>query len=130
MPIVASMGGNAGTQSMTLSVLAIASRELSGLNISRVILKQVVANIVNGFMVAIIGGAVMSVWKGDIYIGMVFGGSIVINFALAGFFGSIIPLLLKKCGADPVVASPIFLTALTDSLGYLSFLGLATLFLL
>ena len=130
MPIVASMGGNAGTQTMTLSVLAIASRELSGLNISRVILKQVLSNVLNGIMVAIIGGIVMTVWKSNIYIGLVFGGSIIINFGLAGFFGSVIPLLLKKCGADPVVASPIFLTALTDSLGYLSFLGLATIFLL
>jgi magnesium transporter len=130
MPIVASIGGNAGTQTMTISVLAIASRELSRLNILRVVIRQVLANILNGFLMAIIGGTIMAIWKSSPEIGLIFGMSIIINFAFAGFFGSVIPLLLKKIGADPAVASPIFLTTLTDALGYLSFLGLATFFLL
>lgn len=130
MPIVASVGGNAGTQTMTVSVLAIASKELSRLNIARVITKQVLSSILNGILLAIIGGIVMSLWQSSFKIGIIFGCAIVINFGIAGFFGSSIPILLKKLNIDPAIASPIFLTTLTDALGYLSFLGLATWFLL
>jgi magnesium transporter len=130
MPIVASVGGNAGTQTMTVSVLAIASKELSRLNIGRVILKQVASSVINGILLATIGGAVMSFWQSSIKTGVIFGCAIVINFGIAGFFGSSIPIVLKKLKIDPVIASPIFLTTLTDALGYLTFLGLATWFLL
>jgi len=130
MPIVASVGGNAGTQTMTVSILAIASKELSRLNITRVVFKQVLASILNGILLALIGGTVMAFWQSSIALGLIFGGAIIINFGIAGFFGSSIPIILKKLDIDPAIASPIFLTTLTDALGYLSFLGLATWFLL
>lgn len=130
MPIVASLGGNAGTQTMTISVVALASKELTTINFLRVILKQVLACSMSGFMIAIIGGSVILIWHHDVYLAYVFAASVTMNFAFAGFFGSSIPILIHKMGLDPAIASPIFLTTLTDVLGFLCFLGLATLFLL
>jgi magnesium transporter len=130
MPIVATMGGNAGTQTMTVSVVAIASKELTAINALRVITKQVFACTFSGMILAAIGGAVLMVWHSSLELSAIFALSIIINFALAGFFGSAIPVALNKSGIDPAIASPVFLTSITDVFGFLIFLGLATIFLL
>jgi len=130
MQIVASVGGNAGTQTMTVSVVALSTKELSNVNAVRVIIRQITACALNGLLVAIIGGILMAFWYKDIYLSVVFGVSMIINFALAGFFGTSIPILINRLGLDPAIASPIFLTPLTDAFGFLTFLGLATIFLM
>lgn len=130
MPVVASLGGNSGTQTMTMSVVAIAAKEISGINAVRVVLKQITASILTGIAIALIGGIVIMFWQDSVKLGIVFFASIVINFGLAGFFGSAIPIALSRVGADPAISSPVLLTAVTDLFGFLTFLGLATIFLL
>ncbi|MFN7038385.1 MAG: magnesium transporter [Alphaproteobacteria bacterium] len=129
MPIVASMGGNAGSQTLTVAVRAIANRTLSAANARKVIIKEVVTNLINGIILAMLGGLIISFWQNDIYLSLVFAGSVIINFALAGLLGSFIPIIITRIGADPAVASSVFLTALTDLIGFFSFLGLASIFL-
>jgi magnesium transporter len=130
MPIVSSMGGNAGTQTMTLSLIAVTSKEISRLNISRIVIKQLIANILNGSAIALIGGLCVAFIQSDFQIGIIFAISVVINFTIAGFFGTMLPIVLKRMKIDPLVPSPILMTALTDMGGFLVFLGLATFFLL
>ena len=129
MPVVASLGGNSGTQTMTMSVVAIAAKEISSINAVRVVLKQITASILTGVVIALIGGIFIMFWQDSFELGVVFFSSIVINFGLAGFFGSAIPIVLSRIGADPAISSPVFLTAVTDLFGFLTFLGLATMFL-
>ena len=129
-PIVASMGGNAGTQTMTVSVVALSTKELGAINAGRVIGKQIIACTLSGILVATIGSIFMYIWHQNLYLSAVFAGSLIVNFALAGFFGSSIPIFIHKIGLDPAIASPIFLTALTDICGSFTFLALAALFLM
>lgn len=129
MPIVASMGGNVGTQTMTVSVLGLSSRELTSINAIRIISRQVIACLLNGTIIAIIGGFIIFFWQNNTYLSLVFAISTIINFSLAGFFGSLVPIIIDKMDIDPAVASPIFLTTLTDIIGFFTFLGLASIFL-
>lgn len=125
MPIVASMGGNAGTQTMTVTVRALATRELDPYNIRRLITRETLVGFVNGVVFAIVMGLVASVWFGNLQLGAVIGTAMIINMIAAGVSGILIPLALNKFNIDPAVASTAFVTTVTDVVGFFSFLGLA-----
>lgn len=130
MPIVAGMGGNAGTQAMTVAVRALATNELSGTNAWRVIGKETAVGLLNGMIFSVVIGMIAGVWFSNSGLGLVIGAAMVTNLVVAGFFGSSIPVILDKLNIDPAVASSVFLTTMTDVIGFFAFLGLATLFLL
>jgi magnesium transporter len=130
MPIVASMGGNAGTQSLTVVVRQLALGDIAKHDAFRTIKKEVLLSLINGLFFAIIMGIIASVWFDKGLLGVVIALSMVINLLSAGFFGSMVPLLLKKMNVDPAIGSTVILTTVTDVVGFFSFLGLATLILL
>jgi len=130
MPIVASMGGNAGTQTLTVAVRALAMKELEGGNAWRVIGKEVAVGLINGLAFAVITGGLAFAWFGDPSIGMIIAVAMVINLLIAGLSGAGIPILLQRLGLDPAVSSAVFLTTVTDIVGFFAFLGLAAMFLL
>lgn len=129
MPIVASMGGNAGTQTLTVAVRALATRELVPSNYWRLVLREVRIGATNGIGFALLVGLVAWVWFHSFLIGLVIGAAMVINLVAAGFSGAIIPIVLRRFGFDPAVAGAVFLTTVTDIVGFVAFLGLATLIL-
>jgi magnesium transporter len=129
-PIAASMGGNAGTQTVTVAVRALATKELSSANVLRTIWRETAVGLLNGVAFALILGVVAGVWFHDPALGVVVGLAMVINLFAAAVAGILIPLGLEKMGHDPAVSSVVFLTTVTDCVGYFSFLGLATLLLL
>ena len=130
MPIVASMGGNAGTQSLTVVVRQLALGDIAQHDAFRTIKKEVILSLANGFLFAIIMGIIASIWFDKGMLGIVIALSMVINLLSAGFFGAMVPLLLKKMEVDPAIGSTVVLTTVTDVVGFFSFLGLATLILL
>ena len=130
MPIVASMGGNAGTQTVTVAVRALAMGELTAANALRFIAKEAVVGGLNGFIFALLMGAAVVAWYGDWRLGAVIGAAMICNLLAAALAGTLIPLGLQKFGVDPAVSSTVFLTTVTDVVGFLAFLGLATFFLL
>ena len=130
MPIVASMGGNAGTQSLTVAVRAIATRDLTGANVWRVIRREVLVGLVNGLIFAVIMGIVGIVWFGSPSLGYVIAIAMVINLVVAGLAGTVIPVILERVGVDPALASGAFVTTVTDVVGFFAFLGLAATVLL
>ena len=130
MPIVASMGGNAGTQSLAVAVRAIAARELTTSNARRIVLRETLTGLVNGLIFAAVLSAVALLWFRQPGLAMVIALAMVINLSCAGISGIIVPLALKRVGADPAVASSVFVTTVTDVVGFFAFLGLATLILL
>ena len=130
MPIVASMGGNAGTQSLTVVVRQLALGDIAKHDAYRTIKKEVLLSLVNGLFFAIIMGIIASIWFDKGMLGVVIALSMLINLLSAGFFGSMVPLLLKRFDVDPAIGSTVILTTVTDIVGFLSFLGLATLILL
>lgn len=130
MPIVASMGGNAGTQTMTVAVRAIASRELNARNIWTFAAREFAVALLNGLAFALIVGLVAYIWFGTAMLGVVIGLALIINLVAAALSGVAIPWLLERAGQDPAISSTIFVTTVTDVIGFLSFLGLATLLLL
>jgi magnesium transporter len=130
MPIVASMGGNAGTQSLTVAVRAIATRDLTPSNVWRVIRKEALVGLINGLIFAVIMGIVGVVWFGQPMLGVVIAVAMVINLVVAGLAGTGVPVLLEKLGIDPALASGAFVTTVTDIVGFFAFLGLAALWLL
>ncbi|MGE4527833.1 MAG: magnesium transporter [Rhodospirillaceae bacterium] len=130
MPIVAGLGGNAGTQTLAVSVRALAMKELTPGNARRVIGKEIAVGLANGLGLAAVGGTIAYFWSGTPKIGLVLAGAMVSNMVVAGLAGILIPLTLDRLKVDPAVASGVFLTALTDSVGFFAFLGLATIFLL
>ncbi len=130
MPIVASMGGNAGTQTLTVAVRALATKELTASNALRIVGKEVLVGCVNGILFAIIMGAVAWLWYGDPQLGGVIALAMIINLLVAGLAGILIPLGIERVGADPAVASVVLLTTITDVLGFFIFLGLAAAMLL
>ncbi|MEE9251637.1 MAG: magnesium transporter [Alphaproteobacteria bacterium] len=130
MPIVASMGGNAGTQTLTVAVRALAMKELTGSNAARIVGKEVLVGGINGILFAILMAIVAWLWFGSAAIGMVIAAAMIINLLVAGLAGVAIPLGLERTGVDPAVASGVFLTTVTDVVGFLAFLGLAALFLI
>ncbi|WP_458699632.1 magnesium transporter [Sulfurospirillum sp. 1307] len=130
MPIVASMGGNAGTQSLTIMVRQLAIGEIDEQNFKTAIKKEVIISLVNGLIFAVLIGLIAYFWFNDTKIGIVIAASMIINLLSAGLVGSLVPLGLKRFGIDPAVGSTVILTTATDVIGFLSFLGLASLVLM
>jgi len=130
MPIVASMGGNAGTQSLTVMVRQLALQEINWNEAKLAVFREVAVSLLNGLIFAIVMGLVAYLWFGNYKLGIVIGAAMIINLFCAGLFGAIIPLSLKKVGIDPAVASSVLLTTVTDIVGFFAFLGLAQLILL
>ncbi len=130
MPIVASMGGNAGTQALTVAVRAIATRDLTGSNVLRVIRREAMVGLLNGLAFAAIMGVIGVVWFGMPMLGVVIAAAMVINLVVAGLAGIGIPFLLERAGVDPALASGAFVTTVTDVIGFFAFLGLAVVLLL
>ena len=130
MPIVASMGGNAGTQTLTVAVRALAMRQLTRRNAMRILAKEVTVGGINGVLLAIIAGTLAALWFTDPVIGGVIAIAMVANLVVAGFCGVAIPLALDRLKIDPAIASTVVLTTVTDVVGFFAFLGLAALFLL
>jgi magnesium transporter len=130
MPIVASMGGNAGTQSLTVAVRGLATRDLTDTNARRVVGREMLAGLANGGAFAIIMAGVALVWFGDPMLAGVIAAAMVVNLLAAALAGVLIPILLDKAGADPALASGTFVTTVTDVVGFFAFLGLASAVLL
>ncbi|MBL1241908.1 MAG: magnesium transporter, partial [OCS116 cluster bacterium] len=130
MPIVASMGGNAGTQTMTVAVRAIATRELTAYNMLRVVTRELLVGCINGVLFAVIIGVVTYFWFGSLGLAVVILVAMVLNMVVAALAGILIPVGLEKLGADPALASSVFLTTVTDVVGFIAFLSLASTFLL
>ena len=129
MPIVASMGGNAGTQTLTVSVRAIAVKELTPSNAIKIIIKETFVGGINGIIFAIIIGFLSAYWFSDNLLGGVIAIAMILNLIIAGMAGIVIPLTLNKFNIDPALASGVILTTITDVFGFLSFLGLASILL-
>ncbi len=130
MPVVAALGGNAGSQGLAVSVRAIAERELEGTAGRRAVLRECLTGTVNGLIFALGVALIAFVWFRDLHLTLVIGAAMLATFFWAGLSGVLVPLSLKKMGADPAVASSVFVLTLTDIVAFFSFLGLATLVLL
>ena len=133
MPIVASMGGNAGTQTLTITVRALATKELTTYNAFRTFRKELVVGFLNGVLFACLAGLVTVFWFNQLedskVLGLIIAGAMVINLVVAGVAGMVLPLILDKMKIDPAIASGVFVTTITDVVGFFAFLGLAALFL-
>ncbi|MBA4210367.1 MAG: magnesium transporter [Parvibaculum sp.] len=129
MPIVASMGGNAGTQTMTVTVRALATRDLVNFNVSRTIIREFWVGILNGVFFAALLGVLVGLVFGNEWLGIVFGSAMMINLVVASLVGILVPLGLDKLGTDPAVSSAVFVTTTTDVVGFFAFLGLAAIIL-
>ncbi|WMS41634.1 magnesium transporter [Acuticoccus sp. MNP-M23] len=125
MPVVTALGGNAGIQAMTVTVRAISQRQINKRNVLKVIGREILVAMMNGTAVAVCVGIVAFAWFGSIDLGVVIAVAIVFNIICAGMFGAALPMLLDKLGADPAVASSVFLTTLTDVIGFFAFLAIA-----
>jgi magnesium transporter len=130
MPIVSSTGGIAGTQSLAVAVRALATRDLTSANAKRVVRREVMAGMMNGLALALILGVAGALVYGEVWLGIVLGLAMITNQIVAALGGVMVPLTLEKAGLDPALASGTFVTTLTDVMGYLAFLGLATVMLL
>src|SRR5437762_3720864 len=129
MPVVAGMGGNAATQTLTVIVRGIALGELTWANTRKALFKEAVVGIGNGISCGVVGALVVWAWKGNPWLGIILGAAMVINMFVAATAGTLIPLSLRALKIDPALASSVFITTLTDVFGFASFLGLGTLFL-
>ena len=129
MPIVASMGGNAGTQTLTVTVRLIATKELIASNVSKIISKEFLVGLFNGLIFAVIAGIAIYIWFRDVHLSLLIAVAMTINMTAAGFFGIVVPITLNKFKIDPAISSSVFVTTVTDVFGFLSFLGLASYFL-
>ena len=126
MPIVASMGGNAGMQTLAVTIRAIAKKELSASNFNRVVGKEFIIVILNGIIFALITAFIVHLWFKEFSLSLLIGISMVLNMIVAGLFGILVPVSLKKMNIDPALASSVFVTTITDVIGFLSFLGLGS----
>jgi magnesium transporter len=126
MPIVAGVGGNAGTQTLAVTVRAIATNQLTGSNRWRAVWREIRVALMNGVTIAVLIGVAVTLVLGSAPLGLVIAAAMMTNIVVAGFAGVMVPLTLERAGADPAVASSVFVTMVTDSMGFLAFLGLAT----
>jgi magnesium transporter len=126
MPIVAGVGGNAGTQTLAVTVRALATNQLTGSNRWRTVGREIRVAVLNGLTIAVLIGLGVTLVLGSSSLGAVIAAAMLINIIVAGFAGVLVPLTLERAGADPAVASSVFVTMITDSMGFLAFLGLAT----
>ena len=125
MPIVASMGGNAGTQALTVTVRALATRDITASNVLRLVNKELMVSFINGVAFAVLCGVGVYAWFGDLGLGLIILAAMIINMMAAGFSGILIPLGLNRMGVDPALAATVFVTTVTDVVGFFAFLGLA-----
>jgi magnesium transporter len=130
MPIVASMGGIAGSQTLTLVIRGLALQQVSAGNTMRLLVKEVSVGLANGVFWSIVVTCVAGIWFHDLHLGMLLGSAMLINLVCAALAGVTIPIALDKLGIDPALAGGVLLTTVTDVVGFMAFLGLATLFLL
>ena len=128
MPIVASMGGNAGMQTLAVTIRSIATNELTKNNFSQNVIKEFSIGILNGVIFAIISAIVVHIWFNDLTLSLIISISMVLNMIVAGLFGILVPITLKKFNIDPAIASSVFVTTITDVIGFLSFLGVGAFF--
>ncbi len=128
MPIVASMGGNAGMQTLAVTIRALATKELSSKNLNKIITKEFAIGILNGLIFAFISGVVVQLWFNEINLSILIAVSMILNMMVAGLFGILVPISLKKFNIDPALASSVFVTTITDVIGFLTFLGLGAYF--
>ncbi|TIV44020.1 MAG: magnesium transporter, partial [Mesorhizobium sp.] len=126
MPIVAGMGGNAGSQTMTVTVRALATRDLDIYNATRIIRREVGVGFINGIVFAVLIGTVAGIWFHNANLGGIIAAAMIINMFAAALAGILIPLVLDRLKIDPAVASAVFVTTVTDVVGFFAFLGLAT----
>ena len=130
MPIVASMGGNAGMQTLAVTIRALATKQLYPGNFKKIITKEFVIGILNGIIFAIITAVIVQLWFKEINLSILIALSMVLNMIVAGLFGILVPVTLKKFNIDPAIASSVFVTTITDVVGFSVFLGLAALYLM
>ncbi len=130
MPVVASIGGNAGTQALTVAVRSLAARELTSANAMRILTREVMVGLTNGVTIAVLMAAIAGIWFGLPKLSLTIGLAVLINLVAASLAGTLIPIVLDRLDRDPAVASPVFVTWITDTVGFFSFLGLAGLILL
>ena len=128
MPIVASMGGNAGMQTLAVTIRALATKELSSSNLNKIVTKEFVIGVLNGIIFAAITSVIVQLWFKEINLSILIGVSMILNMIVAGLFGILVPVTLKKFNIDPALASSVFVTTITDVIGFLSFLGLGAYF--
>ena len=126
MPIVASMGGNAGMQTLAVTIRAIATKELSSGNFNKIVGKEFLIGILNGVIFAVITAVIVQLWFQEIKLSLLIGISMILNMIVAGLFGILVPVSLKKVNIDPALASSVFVTTITDVIGFLSFLGIGS----
>jgi len=129
MPIVASMGGNAGMQTLAVTIRTLATNDLSKNNFAQNILKEFNIGILNGIIFAIISAFVVQVWFEDSLLSLIIAMSMIVTMIVAGLFGILVPITLKKMDIDPAIASSVFVTTITDVIGFVSFLGVSAYFL-
>ncbi len=130
MPVVASMGGNAGTQTMTVTVRALATNKLGAANAPRIITRETLVGLFNGVILSVVMATIVFLWFGSGRLGAVIGAAMVVNLLAAALAGILIPLALDRLKLDPAPASGVFVTMVTDCVGFFAFLGLASIFLL
>ena len=128
MPIVASMGGNAGMQTLAVTIRALATQQLSTTNISKTVSKEFAIGILNGIIFAIISSVIVFLWFKDLNLSIIIAVSMILNMIVAGLFGILVPVTLKKFKVDPAISSSVFVTTITDVIGFLSFLGVGAYF--
>ncbi|HET6521528.1 MAG TPA: magnesium transporter, partial [Geminicoccaceae bacterium] len=128
--VIAALGGNAGVQTLAVVVRSLAVSELTRSNALRVLVKELFVGALNSTMLMVVGVCVVFLWFGSPGLALVFGGSIIVTVCAAAFIGIGVPLLLDRMGFDPAIASSVFVTPTIDALGFFTFLGLATLYLL
>ncbi len=128
MPIVASMGGNAGMQTLAITIRTLATNDLTKNNLSQNVMKELSIGILNGIIFAIISAFIVQLWFKDIQLSLIISIAMVVNMIVAGLFGILVPVSLKKINIDPAIASSVFVTTITDVIGFLSFLGVGAYF--
>jgi len=124
------MGGNAGMQTLAVTVRAIAKKEISSGNFFKIVTKEFVIGILNGVIFAIIAGVIVQLWFKQSDLSILIAVSMILNMIVAGLFGILVPVSLKKFNIDPALASSVFVTTITDVIGFLSFLGIGSYFFL
>ena len=127
MPIVASMGGNAGMQTLAVTIRALATKEITSGNLGKTITKEFFIGVLNGIIFAIITAAIVHLWFKEINLTILISVSMILNMIVAGLFGILVPVSLKRLNIDPALASSVFVTTVTDVIGFLSFLGIGSL---
>ena len=130
MPIVASMGGNAGMQTLAVTIRTLATNELTKNNFIQTVSKEFSIGILNGIIFALISALIVQLWFKDVKLSLIISISMVLNMIVAGLFGILVPVALKRMKIDPAIASSVFVTTITDVIGFLSFLGIGAYFFL